>query len=115
MCVSCASELACTSHLSFQVDWASTEYCYSPIIQSRSTSAGYDLRSTAESSSDTIAHKGVFLIAAGMRYKGYCANLGRSIIVDPSKVGIGGFLLFPVSFRYIGTRSHLQLVVVNAE
>ncbi|KAJ8589733.1 FACT complex subunit SPT16 [Rhizopogon salebrosus TDB-379] len=67
------------------VDWASTEYCYSPIIQSRSTSAGYDLRSTAESSSDTIAHKGVFLIAAGMRYKGYCANLGRSIIVDPSK------------------------------
>ncbi|KAG2348552.1 FACT complex subunit SPT16 [Suillus weaverae] len=67
------------------VDWASTEFCYSPIIQSRSTSTGYDLRSTAESSSDTIAHKGVFLIAVGMRYKGYCANLGRSIIVDPSK------------------------------
>ncbi|KAG1835734.1 FACT complex subunit SPT16 [Suillus variegatus] len=67
------------------VDWASTEFCYSPIIQSRSTTTGYDLRSTAESSSDTIAHKGVFLIAVGMRYKGYCANLGRSIIVDPSK------------------------------
>ncbi|KAG1853256.1 FACT complex subunit-domain-containing protein [Suillus tomentosus] len=67
------------------VDWASTEICYSPIIQSRSTTTGYDLRSTAESSSDTIAHKGVFLIAVGMRYKGYCANLGRSIIVDPSK------------------------------
>ncbi|KAG1891871.1 FACT complex subunit-domain-containing protein [Suillus fuscotomentosus] len=67
------------------VDWASTEICYSPIIQSRSTTTSYDLRSTAESSSDTIAHKGVFLIAVGMRYKGYCANLGRSIIVDPSK------------------------------
>ncbi|KAH7889938.1 FACT complex subunit SPT16 [Phlebopus sp. FC_14] len=67
------------------VDWSSTEFCYTPIIQSRSTSTGYDLRSTAESSPDPIAHKGVFLIAVGMRYKGYCANLGRSIIVDPSK------------------------------
>ncbi|KAH7910168.1 FACT complex subunit SPT16 [Hygrophoropsis aurantiaca] len=67
------------------IDWQSTELCYPPIIQSRSTSTGYDLRSTAESSSDPIAHKGVFLIAVGMRYKGYCANLGRSIIVDPSK------------------------------
>ncbi|KIJ17069.1 hypothetical protein PAXINDRAFT_9925 [Paxillus involutus ATCC 200175] len=67
------------------VDWASTEFCYSPIIQSRSTSTGYDLRSTAESSTNPIAHKGVFIIAVGMRYKAYCANLGRSIIVDPSK------------------------------
>ena len=25
------------------------------------------------------------MIALGMRYKGYCANLGRSFIVDPSK------------------------------
>ncbi|KAG6379251.1 FACT complex subunit SPT16 [Boletus reticuloceps] len=67
------------------VDWGATEFCYTPIIQSRSTSTGYDLRSTAESSMDHIAHKGVFLIAVGLRYKGYCANLGRSIIVDPSK------------------------------
>ncbi|KAG1833787.1 hypothetical protein EV424DRAFT_1612730, partial [Suillus variegatus] len=71
------------------VDWAPTEFYYSPIIQSRSTTTGYDLRSTAKSSSDTIAHKGVFLIAGGMRYKGYCANLGRSVIVDPSKVSHG--------------------------
>ena len=34
-----------------------------------------------------MAHKGVLLIALGIRYKGYCANLGRSFIVDPSKVG----------------------------
>lgn len=71
-----------------QVDWAATEFCYTPIIQSRSTTTGYDLRSTAESSMDLIAHKGVFLIAVGLRYKGYCANLGRSIIVDPSKVSV---------------------------
>lgn len=69
-----------------QVDWSSTEFCYTPIIQSQSTSTGYDLSPAAESSSDNIAHKGVFLVAVGMRYKGYCANLGRSFIVDPSKV-----------------------------
>ncbi|KAI0928386.1 hypothetical protein AcW1_005644 [Taiwanofungus camphoratus] len=68
------------------VDWSSTEFCYTPIIQSQSTSTGYDLSPAAESSSDNIAHKGVFLVAVGMRYKGYCANLGRSFIVDPSKV-----------------------------
>lgn len=67
------------------VDWGSTEFCYTPIIQSRSTSTGYDLKSTAISSTDPIAHKGVILIAVGMRYKSYCANLGRSVIVDPSK------------------------------
>ena len=47
---------------------------------------GYDLRSSAESSTDNMAHKGVLLVALGIRYKGYCANLGRSFIVDPSKV-----------------------------
>ena len=33
-----------------------------------------------------MAHKGVLLVSLGLRYKGYCANLGRSFIVDPSKV-----------------------------
>lgn len=69
-----------------QVDWMSTEFCYTPIIQSQSTNTSYDLSPAAESSSDDIAHKGVFLVALGMRYKAYCANLGRSLIVDPSKV-----------------------------
>ncbi|CAL1704256.1 unnamed protein product [Somion occarium] len=67
------------------VDWTSTEFCYTPIIQSQSSSTGFDLRPSAESTSDNMAHKGVFLLALGMRYKGYCANLGRSFIVDPSK------------------------------
>ncbi|KAH9854064.1 FACT complex subunit SPT16 [Lenzites betulinus] len=67
------------------VDWASTEFCYPPIIQSQSTSTGYDLSPVAESSQDDISHKGVLLVAVGMRYKSYCANVGRSFIVDPSK------------------------------
>ncbi|KAI0048191.1 FACT complex subunit SPT16 [Auriscalpium vulgare] len=67
------------------VDWLATEYCYSPIIQSRSSEGGYDLKSTAESTEDDMAHKGVFLVSVGMRYKGYCANVGRTFIVDPDK------------------------------
>ncbi|PIL23839.1 hypothetical protein GSI_13590 [Ganoderma sinense ZZ0214-1] len=67
------------------VDWGSTEFCYPPIIQSQSSSSGYDISPSAESTQDDISHKGVLLMAIGMRYKGYCANLGRSFIVDPSK------------------------------
>ena len=69
-----------------QVDWDSTEFCYAPIVQSRGTSTGYDLRANAESSMDMMAHKGVLLVAVGMRYKAYCSNVGRTFIVDPSKV-----------------------------
>ncbi|OCB84155.1 FACT complex subunit SPT16 [Sanghuangporus baumii] len=68
-----------------EVDWDSTEFCYAPIIQSRGTKSGYDLRSSAESSSDMMEHKGVLLVAVGMRYKGYCANVGRTFVVDPTK------------------------------
>lgn len=81
-----------------QVDWLSTEFCYSPIIQSRSSGGGYDLKPTAESSPDDMSHKGVFLVSLGMRYKGYCANLGRTFIVDPDKVG------FPVHFILCGSQ-----------
>ncbi|KAL0947324.1 hypothetical protein HGRIS_013443 [Hohenbuehelia grisea] len=66
------------------VDWESTEFCYPPIIQSRSTKSGYDLKTTAQASEDNIAHKGVLLVAFGMRYKTYCANVGRTFIVDPT-------------------------------
>ncbi|KAK7043799.1 FACT complex subunit spt16 [Paramarasmius palmivorus] len=66
------------------VDWQAVEFCYSPIIISRSSKSGYDLRYTAESTEDNIAHKGVLLVAFGMRYKSYCANVGRTFIVDPT-------------------------------
>ncbi|KAH9946256.1 FACT complex subunit SPT16 [Epithele typhae] len=65
-----------------EVDWASTEFCYPPIIQSQSSSSGFDISPNAESTEDDISHKGVLLVALGMRYKSYCANLGRSFIVD---------------------------------
>lgn len=85
MCVPSAMVYHCCSSLR-QVDWQLAEFCYSPIIQSRSTTPGYDLKFTAESTSDPIAHKGVLLVAVGMRYKGHCSNVGRTFIVDPTKV-----------------------------
>ncbi|GLB35147.1 putative fact complex subunit spt16 [Lyophyllum shimeji] len=65
------------------VDWQLAEFCYPPIIISRSSKTGYDLRYTVESTDDSIAHKGVLLVAFGLRYKSYCANVGRTFIVDP--------------------------------
>lgn len=73
------------SHLN-QVDFQSVEFCYPPIIISKSSKSGYDLRYTVESSEDNIAHKGVFLVAFGIRYKSYCTNVGRTFIVDPNAV-----------------------------
>lgn len=70
----------------FQVDFQSVEFCYPPIIISKSSKSGYDLRYTVESSEDNIAHKGVFLVAFGIRYKSYCTNVGRTFIVDPNAV-----------------------------
>ncbi|KAF9567635.1 FACT complex subunit SPT16 [Agrocybe pediades] len=67
-----------------KVDWASVEFCYPPIIISKTSKSGYDLRYTVESSDDNIAHKGVFLVAFGLRYKSYSANVGRTFIVDPN-------------------------------
>ncbi|KAJ3824085.1 FACT complex subunit SPT16 [Lentinula raphanica] len=67
-----------------KIDWQLVEFAYSPIIISRSSKTGYDLRYTAESTEDNIAHKGVLLVAFGMRYKNYCANVGRTFIVDPT-------------------------------
>ena len=62
------------------------EFCYPPIIISKSSKTGYDLRYTAQPTNDNIAHKGVLLVAFGLRYKSYSANVGRTFIVDPTPV-----------------------------
>ncbi|KAF9484717.1 FACT complex subunit SPT16 [Pholiota conissans] len=67
-----------------KLDWPSVEFCYPPIIISKSSKSGYDLRYTVESSDDNIAHKGVFIVGFGMRYKSYSTNIGRTFIVDPN-------------------------------
>jgi len=69
-----------------QVDWPYVEFCFPPIVISRSSKSGYDLRYTAEPTEDNIAHKGVLLVSVGLRYKSYCASVGRTFIVDPKPV-----------------------------
>lgn len=66
------------------IDWASAEFCYPPIIISKSSKTGYDLRYTIDSTEDNIAHKGVLLVSFGLRYKSYSTNVGRTFIVDPN-------------------------------
>lgn len=64
-----------------------------------------------------LAHKGVLLVAAGLRYKGYCANVGRTFVVDPTKVPILEMPLFctlnltePIK---TGARSSLRFTCVS--
>ncbi|RXW24869.1 hypothetical protein EST38_g943 [Candolleomyces aberdarensis] len=66
------------------IDWQSAEFCYPPIIISKSSKTGYDLRYTIDSTEDNIAHKGVLLVSFGLRYKSYSTNVGRTFIVDPN-------------------------------
>jgi len=93
-----------------QVDWQSVEFCYPTIIQSQTASSGYDLKFTAESTPDNIAYKGVFLVSVGMRYKSYCSSLGRSIMVDPTKVCTVLSIPSPLTF-ISGARSNLWTIV----
>ncbi|TFK67901.1 FACT complex subunit SPT16 [Pluteus cervinus] len=65
------------------IDWQMVEFAYPAIIISQSSKTGYDLRYTAKSTDDNIADTGVFLVAFGLRYKSYSANIGRTFIVDP--------------------------------
>lgn len=86
------------------------EFCYPTIIQSQTASSGYDLKFTAESTPDNIAYNGVFLVSVGMRYKSYCSSLGRSIMVDPTKVCI--VLSIRSSLTFVpGARSNLRTPV----
>ncbi|KAH6918778.1 FACT complex subunit SPT16 [Coprinopsis sp. MPI-PUGE-AT-0042] len=67
------------------IDWPSAEFCYPPIIISKASKSGYDLRYTIESTEDNIAHKGVLLASFGLKYRTYATNIGRTFIVDPTQ------------------------------
>ncbi|MFH4974936.1 hypothetical protein AB6A40_001645 [Gnathostoma spinigerum] len=59
----------------------SLESCYTPIIQS---GGDYSLKLSAESS-DRLIHYGTIAYSLGARYQSYCSNIGRTLMVDPSK------------------------------
>lgn len=68
------------------IDFTSMEFIYPPIVQSQSSAGGYDIRFSATSTEDPMSHKGVILVSLGMKYRGYCANLARTFLVDANKV-----------------------------
>ncbi|KAG8901329.1 FACT complex subunit spt16 [Tulasnella sp. 403] len=67
------------------IDFTSVEFLYPPIVQSKASSTGYDIRFSASSTEDQMSHEGILLVALGMKYKGYCANMARTFLVDATK------------------------------
>jgi nucleosome binding factor SPN SPT16 subunit len=53
--------------------------CFTPIIQS---GGRYDIRVSAQSNTESLSSD-VIICSLGARYKGYCANLTRSFMIDP--------------------------------
>lgn len=63
------------------VDAELVDICYPPIIQS---GGEYELKMSAVSS-DKKLHYGVVHISLGARYEQYCSNVGRTLMIDPTK------------------------------
>lgn len=64
-----------------QVDFGHSDWVYTPIIQS---GGKYDLKVSAESNADPMK-SGIILASMGIKYKDYCANIGRTFIIGPDK------------------------------
>ena len=55
--------------------------CYPAIIQS---GGNYSLKFSAVSDNNVL-HFGVIICSLGARYKGYCSNIVRTLLVNPTK------------------------------
>uniref|UniRef100_A0AAY4BU75 FACT complex subunit n=1 Tax=Denticeps clupeoides TaxID=299321 RepID=A0AAY4BU75_9TELE len=63
------------------VDPSTVEMCYPPIIQS---GGNYSLKFSVVSDKNHM-HFGAITCAMGIRYKSYCSNLVRTLMVDPTQ------------------------------
>ncbi|OXU23767.1 hypothetical protein TSAR_000965 [Trichomalopsis sarcophagae] len=63
------------------VDLSQVDMCYPAIIQS---GGNYSLKFSAVSDNN-ILHFGVIICSLGARYKGYCSNIVRTLLVNPTK------------------------------
>lgn len=68
-------------YLPANVDPSQLEYCYPPIIQS---GGNYSLKFSATSDKN-ILHFGVIICSLGIRYKSYCSNIIRTLLVNPTE------------------------------
>lgn len=69
-----------------QIDRERVDMSYPPIIQS---GGQYNLKPNAETTDEVLHYgtaesSGVILVSMGARYKSYCANLSRTILVNPT-------------------------------
>ena len=72
-----------TSLIGLKIAGDFTDSCYQPIIQS---GGKYDIKVSASSNQDNLSPD-VIICSLGARYKGYCANISRTFMVDaPTKV-----------------------------
>lgn len=58
------------------------DICYPPIIQSGGV---FSLKPSAISSDENL-DSGIILCSLGARYKSFCSNIGRTFMIDPTKV-----------------------------
>ena len=63
------------------VDTSQVDMCYPAIIQS---GGNYSLKFSAVSD-DKPLHFGAIVCLLGARYKSYCSNIGRTLLVNPSE------------------------------
>ncbi|KAL6266265.1 hypothetical protein P5V15_003125 [Pogonomyrmex californicus] len=65
------------------VDITQVDMCYPAIIQS---GGNYSLKFSAVSDKNTTLHFGVIVCSLGARYKSYCSNIVRTLLVNPTKI-----------------------------
>ncbi|XP_018348110.1 PREDICTED: FACT complex subunit spt16 isoform X3 [Trachymyrmex septentrionalis] len=63
------------------VDITQVDMCYPAIIQS---GGNYSLKFSAVSDKNTTLHFGVIVCSLGARYKNYCSNIVRTLLVNPT-------------------------------
>lgn len=63
------------------VDVSQVDMCYPAIIQS---GGNYSLKFSIVSDKNTL-HFGVIVCSLGARYKSYCSNIVRTLLVNPTK------------------------------
>ncbi len=71
------------SKIGVKVSADAVDVCYSPIVQSGGV---YDIKVSAQSDENNLSAD-IIICSLGARYKGYCANVSRTFMVDaPPKV-----------------------------
>ncbi len=63
------------------IETSNLDVCYPPIVQS---GGNYKLKFSTVSDKEVV-HFGAIICSFGARYKSYCSNIVRTMLVDPSE------------------------------